>query len=264
MLSGLRFSITLTPQVVFDYFPGSFPVWYPENLDAWIAPLHKTNPQLPSGAFLSCIRILVLSLLCGAVLGAVDLDRMERLALSRHGPNTAKTVAEWRRTIDAVKSLTDRQKVERVNQFINSRVRWVEDIDNWLQKDYWATPLETLSRQAGDCEDYSILKYVTLLLAGVDVNKLRITYVKADVDGTDIAHMVLAYYPEPAAEPLILDNLVDVASPASSRTDLKPVYGFNSNGLWVGGAARPQIRDPAARLSRWRDLLQRMAADGLG
>ena len=76
--------------------------------------------------------------------------------------------------------------------------------------------------------------------------------------------MVLAYYPSPLAEPLILDNLMDVVRPASERADLKPVYGFNSRGLWVGGVARPQVRDPGAKLSRWRDLLQRMAADGLG
>lgn len=210
------------------------------------------------------MRLLILLLLCGAALAAVDLDRMEEIAQSRHGPYTARTVAEWRRTIETATPLPELQKVERVNAFVNSRVRWVEDIDNWRQSDYWATPLEILARQAGDCEDFSILKYVSLLLAGVDVDKLRITYVKAKVNGRSIAHMVLAYYPRPSAEPLILDNLMDAAQPASARADLKPVYGFNSNGLWVGGVARPQVRDPGAKLSRWRDLLQRMAADGLG
>jgi len=208
--------------------------------------------------------LLILLLLCGIVLAAVDLDRMEELAQSRYGPNTARTVAEWRRTIEEATPLPELQKVERINEFVNARVRWVEDIDNWGQSDYWATPLEILARQAGDCEDFSILKYVSLLLAGVDVDKLRITYVKANMDGQDIAHMVLAYYPKPAAEPLILDNLMDATRPAGTRADLKPVYGFNSNGLWVGGVAKPQVKDPGAKLSRWRDLLQRMAADGLG
>lgn len=207
---------------------------------------------------------LLALLLGGAVLAAVDLDKMESLANSRYGPNTARTVADWRSTIESIKSLPDQQKVERINKFVNSRVRWVEDIDNWGQKDYWATPLETLARQAGDCEDFSILKYVSLLLAGIDVDKLRITYVKANMNGQSIAHMVLAYYDTPTSEPKILDNIIDMVRPASSRTDLKPVYGFNSNGLWVGGAAKPQVKDPGAKLSRWRDLLQRMAADGLG
>ena len=76
--------------------------------------------------------------------------------------------------------------------------------------------------------------------------------------------MVLAYYPTPNADPLILDNMISEVRPASQREDLKPVFGFNSEGLWVGGSSAPAINNPAARLSRWRDLLQRMAADGLG
>src|SRR5690606_32848384 len=120
----------------------------------------------------------------------------------------------------------------------------------------------------GDCEDFSIAKYMTLLLAGVEVSKMRITYVKAQMGGgysnATEAHMVLAYYPTPSADPLILDNLISEVRPASRRPDLTPVFGFNSQGLWVGGAAAPATQDPGARLSRWRDLLQRMAADGLG
>jgi hypothetical protein len=106
------------------------------------------------------------------------------------------------------------------------------------------------------------------LLGGVDVNKLRITYVKAQIGGPEsrinAAHMVLAYYDSPAADPKILDNLIGDVRPASRREDLTPVYGFNSKGLWVGGAAAPATTNPGAKLSRWRDLLQRAAAEGLG
>lgn len=205
---------------------------------------------------------------CMMVLATVDLDRMERLALSRYGPNTAETVVRWRSLISEVAGLGETEKVERVNRFFNNLVRWRTDMEVWGQNDYWATPLETMARREGDCEDFSIAKYMTLLLAGVDISKMRITYVKAQMGGTysnaTEAHMVLAYYPTPSADPLILDNMVSEVRPASRRPDLKPVFGFNSQGLWVGGAAAPATRDPGARLSRWRDLLQRMAADGLG
>jgi predicted transglutaminase-like cysteine proteinase len=207
-------------------------------------------------------------LVCGIALSAVDLDKMQSLALSRYGPNTEKTVQDWRRLIVTIAPLAESEKLEAVNDFFNMRIRWVEDIDNWGKNDYWATPLETLARRKGDCEDFSVAKFVTLLLAGVEMNKLRITYVKARSGGPRsenyIAHMVLAYYPTPSADPLILDNMIDSVWPASRRTDLKPVFGFNSNGLWVGGSAAPATKDPAAKLSRWRDLLQRMSADGLG
>ena len=40
---------------------------------------------------------------------------------------------------------------------------------------------------------------------GIESEKLRITYVKEL--NQNLAHMVLAYYPYPGAEPLILDNI---------------------------------------------------------
>jgi len=212
--------------------------------------------------------VMALALSCALVLANVDLDRMERLALSRYGPNTAETVARWRSLISDIAALDDLEKVERVNSFFNRLVRWRTDMEVWGQNDYWATPLETMARREGDCEDFSIAKYMTLLLAGVEVGKMRITYVKAQIGGpysnATEAHMVLAYYPTPSADPLILDNMIDEVRPASRRPDLTPVFGFNSQGLWVGGAAAPATQDPGARLSRWRDLLQRMTADGLG
>jgi predicted transglutaminase-like cysteine proteinase len=212
--------------------------------------------------------VMALALSCALVLANVDLDRMERLALSRYGPNTAETVARWRSLISDISNLDDAEKVERVNSFFNRLVRWRTDMEVWGQNDYWATPLETMARREGDCEDFSIAKYMTLLLAGVEVGKMRITYVKAQIGGpysnATEAHMVLAYYPTPSADPLILDNMIDEVRPASRRPDLTPVFGFNSQGLWVGGAAAPATQDPGARLSRWRDLLQRMTADGLG
>jgi predicted transglutaminase-like cysteine proteinase len=198
------------------------------------------------------------------VLAATDLDKMQSLAMSRYGQRTANLVGEWRTLINTVQPQAEAQKLDAINRFFNRRIAWVTDPVAWGQKDYWATPLETMGNGKGDCEDFAIAKYATLILAGVDVNKLRITYVKVKQGGVNAAHMVLAYYPSPSADPLILDNLTMDIRPGSQRSDLTPVYGFNSKGLWVGGAAAPATRDPGAKLSRWRDLLQRAAAEGLG
>ena len=207
-------------------------------------------------------------LICSLVLAQTNLDHMQSLAKSRYGQQTADMVAQWRSMINDIKDLPADQKLVKVNDFFNTRIRWVQDPEAWGQKDYWATPLETMGNGKGDCEDFAIAKYATLILAGVDVNKLRITYVKAQMGGPyskiNTAHMVLAYYGSPSADPQILDNLVGDIRPASRRGDLTPVYGFNSNGLWVGGAAAPATTNPGAKLSRWRDLLQRAAAEGLG
>ena len=211
--------------------------------------------------------VLLAFCVCFYVLAESDLNRMERLADTRYGPATGELIARWRNMIDEITDLPTQEKLTRVNRFFNQQVRWRQDVDIWGQNDYWATPLETLGRREGDCEDFSISKYMTLVLAGVPVEQLRITYVKASMgvpgSGISQAHMILAWYESPDAEPLILDNLVSEIRPASRREDLKPVFGFNTLGLWVGGATQAATNDPGARLSRWRDLLQRMADDGL-
>lgn len=127
--------------------------------------------------------------------------------------------------------------------------------------------METLARLAGDCEDFSIAKYFTLLEAGIPDDQLRLVYVQARIGGShsDIrqAHMVLAWYPSPTAEPLVLDNLIGDIRPASRRPDLLPVFSFNSQGLWAGSAAQanPGPGGPG-RLSRWQELLRRARQEG--
>lgn len=216
----------------------------------------------------ACLAVIACLLSVTLVWGQLDLDRMRSLAMQRYGADTANLVDEWYAAIETMRDMPDAQKLETANKFFNRRIRWVQDPEAWGQKDYWATPLETMGNGMGDCEDFAIAKYSMLLLAGMDINKLRITYVKAQMGGPNsqihAAHMVLAYYANPAAVPEILDNLITDIYPATKRTDLTPVYGFNSRGLWVGGAATPATTNPGAKLSRWRDLLQRAAAEGMG
>jgi predicted transglutaminase-like cysteine proteinase len=167
--------------------------------------------------------------------------------------------------LDEADQLPERDQLERVNDFFNQHVRFTDDLTLWQRNDYWATPLETLGVRAGDCEDYTIAKYMSLLRLGVPRERLRLIYVRAQIGGTysqvSQAHMVLGYYESPTAMPLILDNLVARIQPATERPDLKPVFSFNSEGLWIGGNTESQA-DPTARLSRWRDLLMRAQQEG--
>ncbi len=202
-----------------------------------------------------------------AAAAAPDFDHIVRLAQERYGAQGEETLRAWRSMLETGKSLSEPEKLQLVNAFFNSRVAFEDDQVVWNLPDYWATPLETLGRGEGDCEDYSIGKYVSLGMLGVPIERLRITYVRAELgragSGISQAHMVLAYYATPDAEPLVLDNLVSALRPASRRPDLRPVFGFNSEGLWVAGNRGPSVAAPTARLSRWRDLLSRMSADGL-
>jgi predicted transglutaminase-like cysteine proteinase len=216
----------------------------------------------------ACVSAICVGLLfVVAAAAAPDFDHIVRLAQERYGAHGEETLRAWRSMLETGKSLSEPEKLQLVNAFFNSRVAFEDDQVVWNLPDYWATPLETLGRGEGDCEDYSIGKYVSLGMLGVPIERLRITYVRAELgragSGISQAHMVLAYYATPDAEPLVLDNLVSELRPASRRPDLRPVFGFNSEGLWVAGNRGPSVAAPTARLSRWRDLLSRMSADGL-
>jgi predicted transglutaminase-like cysteine proteinase len=147
-------------------------------------------------------------------------------------------------------------KLAAVNDFFN-QLQFVDDASHWRRRDYWATPIEFLGSNGGDCEDFAIAKYFTLLELGVPETRLQITYVKAVA--LNQAHMVLAYYAHPAADPLVLDNLVAEILPGSARSDLVPVYSFNGQGLWVSRArGRGKRVGTADRLSLWQDLIKRL------
>lgn len=197
-----------------------------------------------------------------------NVEKMLQLAQARYGAPAVLAVNQWRETVVKAQGLPENEQLTRINDFFNRRIVFLDDTVVWGKTDYWATPLETLGRGQGDCEDFAIAKYVSLRSLGVPLDKLRLTYVRAQIGGAGSgisqAHMVLTYYSSPSAEPLILDNLIGDIRPASRRNDLFPVFSFNSEGLWVGsGPSEKPSGSPTARLSRWRDLIERMQAEGI-
>ncbi|HUG25133.1 transglutaminase-like cysteine peptidase [Piscinibacter sp.] len=194
---------------------------------------------------------------------AWDAERM-LAAAQKQGPRALAGAKALQAEMQSAQHLDDVAKLQALNRFFNRRVQSREDIELWGQVDYWASPLEMLDKGAGDCEDFAIAKYFSLLALGMPVDKLRLVYVRALLGGPGgvvQAHMVLAYYASPGAEPLILDNLITDVRPASRRPDLSPVFSFNSEGLWQGVGAQA-AGDPTARLSRWREMLAKARVEG--
>ncbi len=147
-----------------------------------------------------------------------------------YGERAGKRVNAWRNVVADSRNLSEREKLAAVNAFFN-QLYFVNDIELWGKKDYWATPLEFLGSAAGDCEDFSIAKYFTLRELGIDDKKLRLVYVKAIK--LNQFHMVVAYYPTASSEPVLLDNIDPEIKLASKRRDLLPVYSFNGSRLWL-------------------------------
>jgi len=177
-----------------------------------------------------------------------------------YGQPGLQRVARWEQLIWDIRYLATEQQLKEVNDFFNT-LRFRTDQDHWQQADYWATPVETLASNGGDCEDFAIAKYFTLRQLGVPARNMRITYVKALK--INEPHMVLTYYPK-RGEPLVLDILVSELLPASRRTDLLPVYSFNADGLWQSKNRNEEsLLGSADEIAMWRNLKQRLGMDTL-
>ena len=178
--------------------------------------------------------------------------------MTRFGPGPVTMFREWQQLLTDGRTSVELEKLHKANDFFNRRIAFDDDITIWGQSDYWATPLQTMGRGRADCEDFSIAKYYSLMEMGIPISKLRLVYVKAQLNGSLQAHMVLAYYASPTSDPLVLDNLISDIRPASRRSDLSPIFSFNSAGLWQGTGNQSS----KSNLSRWQDLLQRARAEG--
>lgn len=177
-------------------------------------------------------------------------------AEEKYGVDARARLLAWQALIQRGSSQEDIAKLEKVNDFFN-QFDFVNDTLHWQKKDYWATPIEFLASNGGDCEDFALAKYFTLKKLGVEEAKLNMTYVKAWQ--LNQAHMVVTFYEKPASEPLVLDNIVKTIEPASKRTDLLPVFSFNGSSLWISKErGRGNLVGKSDRLALWNDLQKRM------
>ena len=176
---------------------------------------------------------------------------------SKYGSSAKKRVEEWDAMIEASKNESVLNQLKNVNDFFN-KITYKSDSSHWGKKDYWATPIEFMGTGAGDCEDYAIAKYFSLVKLGVPEDKLRITYVIYTKSNSkyEQAHMVLTYYHKSGAEPVVLDNINKTLKLASKRNDLKPVYSFNTSGLWQA-KTKGEKRVGSNNLKSWKDLMSR-------
>jgi predicted transglutaminase-like cysteine proteinase len=204
----------------------------------------------------------VLCLVCTSMLRAGEFALSKQLLTDieqQYGAYARQRVLYWNELIIVNRHLDEADKLRKVNEFFN-KLEFVNDIDLWGKEDYWATPLQMLTSNGGDCEDFSIAKYFTLREMGIPAERMRLTYVKALE--LDQAHMVLTYYASSDAEPLILDNLVADILPSSERKDLLPVYSFNGDGLWLAKSRGTDQRiGHSSRLSRWKEVIAKISGE---
>jgi predicted transglutaminase-like cysteine proteinase len=152
------------------------------------------------------------------VYAACDVD-------ARKCPSPAASA--WRASRRRVEGLKPLEQLREINRFLNS---WVyrEDVENYGVDDFWASPLQFVS-QSGDCEDYAIIKYVTLRQLGFPAEKLRIVVLQDTLRA--VPHAVLAVYLD--GKILILDSLFDAVLPDTQVTFYVPQYSVNETTRWA-------------------------------
>jgi predicted transglutaminase-like cysteine proteinase len=172
----------------------------------------------------------------------------------KYGEDAKKRIMLYEKLINILKQKSEFEKLLGVNDFVN-QMQWVSDQYAWGVEDYWASPLEFLGRNMGDCEDYVIAKYFALRRSGISDEKLYFTYVKAV--GYNKVHMVLSYYPSAKSIPLVLDNINKKILPGTHRKKLIPVYSFNAKSLFLAKQAGHGVSLPKKEKQnkKWVDFL---------
>lgn len=178
--------------------------------------------------------------------------------MARNEHSSTERLQAWHKLIHDLAGASESQQLQQVNRFFNTHIRFAEDIDLWGVSDYWASPEETLERGAGDCEDFALAKYFTLRQLGVAPEHLRLLY--TTLAGNGQAHMVLAYWPTPQHEALVLDNLDADLTPVPQRQDLRIQFAFDARHLYKPEGETLRAVADADLLPAWRSLLQRMTA----
>jgi len=137
------------------------------------------------------------------------------------------TLNEWLAFLDGLRHLSRAEQIKQVNLFANKKA-YILDMKNYGVEDYWATPNEFIKNN-GDCEDYAIIKFMSLKWLGYDASKMRVVVVQDT--NLRIAHAVMAIERDDTI--YILDNQISEVLPHTAIFHYVPVYSVNEEKWWM-------------------------------
>ncbi len=135
-------------------------------------------------------------------------------------------IKDWLTFIDSIKGISKEQQLREINSFANKK-KYTLDINNWGKTDYWESPGEFLFKN-GDCEDYAIIKYMSLKQLGFDTGELRIVVLMDN--NLRLYHSILAVYQ--GDEVFILDNQLKNVTKAANIYHYSPIFSINESKWW--------------------------------
>lgn len=162
------------------------------------------------------------------------LSVLERHVLSLNESGSCESVRfnqchlqQWQAFLGSIRSLPVIQQIKQVNKYANEK-EYILDIENYGMADYWATPDEFLSN-SGDCEDYAIIKMLSMKWLGYDVDSMRVVVVQDT--NLRVPHAIMAI--ENNHDILILDNQIEEVISHVDIFHYVPVYSVNQGHWWM-------------------------------
>lgn len=162
--------------------------------------------------------------------GALNRTFKERASLSqscRPGRLSACQMHEWQSLLDGLRQAALHTQLDTINREMNRRT-YVLDPVNWGVRDYWASPAQFF-RKNGDCEDFSIAKYMSLRALGIPAARMRV--VVLNDENLAIPHAVLAV--RDGGDELVLDNQINRVVSHRQIRHYRPIFSINEEGWWL-------------------------------
>ena len=177
------------------------------------------------------MKTILLLLLASILLAGTypSFTNSELRAIKKNNIISKNRIVDYQKTLLTLKTVDQETQLNKVNFYLNRLLPQYDDVIN-NKLDNWATPKEFLTVGYGDCEDYVIIKYYSLIKLGFDEKKLFITIVKEKFKGGK--HMVLAYFKNKNESPLVLDNLSFKILNLRTRKDLEAQLFINTTGVY--------------------------------
>ncbi len=190
-------------------------------------------------------------------------EALKAEAEQRAGKSARRRIEAWEKQMNNHNAHATWDKLNAVNLFFNDAITMQDDDGSALGCDYWQSPLETLARSIGDCDDFAMAKYVSLRLLGFPPEQLRVAVVMYPrVSG----HAVLLFCPSGEIDPWVLDNVLTAEHGVIRKSEilrlsqrmrlhgLKPAFGINEE-FWTvfeaGLIESRQLGEPRHRFRKF-------------
>lgn len=143
------------------------------------------------------------------------------------GPFNRCYLQKWKKYLSQIKGFAPLDQMREVNRFANY-APYVTDPVNYGVPDYWATPIQFLTKD-GDCEDYAITKFYSLRALGFTNDQMRVVVLN-DLN-LHVAHAVLIVYLDGIA--WLLDNQIREVVRADVVHHYRAIYSVNETTWWL-------------------------------